>query len=117
METNIEEVKSYFKQIKSNIEKRNELEENILKEFDSDIFNIDYLGIYSRIENDYNTNFFTRLFIPLLDQYRKDRKTIIFKYREIPDNISYKQMIGIVKKLKEHTDYKNWYTVNIQKNL
>lgn len=79
----------------------------ILEEYDSNIFQIDYLSMLKRMKTEY-----TSFFRFLKKDYKKDKKSILLCRKNLQKKISYIEMQALIQKLNAMYDNQQWYFKN-----
>lgn len=109
----IDKIDSYEKltdekeQVKEKVSFINAERENLLQQFEKEIFNIDYSGILGRYRSEY-----TSLFKIFKSSYRSDKKQIQSLYKDMTTKVNDSIILSTVNKLKEIAETKEWLCDN-----
>ena len=101
----VEEVRCLISDIETKRQQEKSIREDLLTEFDKEIFLIDAKSLLPKFRADYAS--FLRIFN---SEYKRD----LNKLRGLSKNakVTYKDALGVLKKLKDLADNKSWYTDN-----
>jgi len=98
---------SLFNEAKEKSAKMNELRAKILSTFESEIFGIDFNGIYDRYITDYTS--FWKLF---KKSYISDKKMIQVHYKTFVNEVTDEMVLSTVVKLREIWEFNKWFSDN-----
>lgn len=103
----IKRVQELYSTAKKTAEKIALLKKELLNEYESSVFDLDYKTILGRIKTDYSSIF--RVF---KKTYKQDQKSILIHRRNITKKIKYSDMINLVSVLQEIDNTRCWYDIN-----
>ena len=98
--------------IKSYSSKLNELKNDLLSNYESNIFDLDYEAILGRFKTEY-----TNIFKHFKSQYKEDKKSFLYCSNTVAKKISDEEMLYAINVLKEINVIKNWYAANSEEIL
>jgi hypothetical protein len=101
---------SLFDEAKEKAAKMNELLSGIMSQFENEIFDIDFTGIYNRYKTDYISSWKI-----LKISYRRDRKSIRIHYKTIVKKLTDEMVLDTLVKLREIAELRNWFFDNQNK--
>jgi very-short-patch-repair endonuclease len=94
---------SRFEEASKRVEDYHSVKTEILREFEKEIFDIDYDGMYLRFKSEY-----TSLLRIFKNQYKTDKKLIRSVHKEIIKKISDEDILQILNKLRQFGEIKSW---------
>lgn len=86
-----------------------ELKSELLEKYESEVFDLDYKPILTRIKTEYTS--FTKIF---KKEYKQDKKSIQALHKEIVKKISDEELLFVVEKLREIDETRSWYEENAE---
>jgi len=97
----------FFEKAKEKSTKVNELHSEIVSEFENEIFDIDFNGIYNRYKTNYTS--FWKIF---KKKYKKDKKTIQVHYKAFVKKVTDEMALNTLTKLRRYSEFKKWFSNN-----
>ena len=98
---------SLFDIAKEKAHRLHEIENELKKTYENDLFNIDCESILGRIRTEYNT--FFKIF---KKEYKEDKKQLQRCRKEVVKKISDEEFVSVIEKLHEITSLRNWFVEN-----